>query len=430
MHRSKLFVIAALGIFMGCQAASEDPLVHPTDAAEGTDDAGDLPTVDENDVIEQEPVLETRDTTPTGGVMPASAPPTATFGDIPVWAHFANPVAGGGEDATIMNELIRLLDATPAGATVRGNIFSISVTKVLEAYARAKTRGVKFQITHSGHDAASVGGMRLGPILKEGHEFCGAATPGKSNGCISTASTSIAHIKFLTFSQTTDPQGVARSNVAWWGSANQTVSSGMRLFNNTLTVYGDKVLFDTLNAHADAMWAQRHYTSNDYYDSATPRGYVHSPATKTSLYMSPEQQTDLWDARLNDITPDDKCEVRVIHASIRDSRPAVTNRLIALKAGGCKVMIASDDVEPKALAALHRAGIPVRRQVIHDKTVLHYSRMSGGSDYRYHVLTGSHNWSNGALRQYDELLSRTESKPLYDAFVGHFNDVYNAGTSL
>src|SRR5688572_4916726 len=51
-----------------------------------------------------------------------------SFGDIPVWAHFTNPLSvPDGRDYAILDEVIRLLDATPGGATVRGNVFSISV---------------------------------------------------------------------------------------------------------------------------------------------------------------------------------------------------------------------------------------------------------------------------------------------------------------
>jgi hypothetical protein len=147
--------------------------------------------------------------------------------------------------------------------------------------------------------------------------------------------------------------------------------------------------------------------------------------------MSPEQQSDLWENRLDDIIPTPACRVRVMHASIRDSRMAVVNRIIALKRGGCRVWIASDDVEPQAKAALKGAGIPIHKNVIHDKVVLHFSRMTGDNTAeRHYVLAGSHNLSGSANTKYDELLSRTESKALYDAFFAHFNDAYNTGAAL
>jgi hypothetical protein len=353
----------------------------------------------------------------------AAASNHVNFGNIPVWVHFANPVNATGEDRTVVNEVIRLLDDTPAGATVRGNIFSISISAVVDAFARAKARGVKFQITHSGHDAVSPAAKKLDAALGNEHKFCDGA-------CISSADDSIAHIKFFTFTKTKDPNGVMRSDVSWWGSANQTWASGVKLSNNAFTVYGDEAIADAFVRHANLMWTQRHFSGNDYYDADAKRGYVHSGATKTSLYMSPEAQLDLWDSRLNDIVPDANCRVRVLHASIRDSRMAVVNRLVALKRGGCKVWIAAETVEPKARAALHAARIPIKQQKIHDKVVLHYSRMDGGSAYRYFVLSGSHNLSGSALRKYDELLTRTESKDLYNAFFRHFNDAYNTGSPL
>lgn len=55
---------------------------------------------------------------------------STNLGGHPVWAHFNDPatdVAGRGpEDRTILNELVRLIDATPSGGTIQGAIHSIT----------------------------------------------------------------------------------------------------------------------------------------------------------------------------------------------------------------------------------------------------------------------------------------------------------------
>ncbi|MFE9960198.1 hypothetical protein [Micromonospora sp. NPDC005299] len=81
-----------------------------------------------------------------GGVSAAAAAQTgvsaasATLAGYPVWAHLSDPTAG--RDYTILAELQRLIDATPAGATIRAAIHSLSVDSVADALVRAQTRGV------------------------------------------------------------------------------------------------------------------------------------------------------------------------------------------------------------------------------------------------------------------------------------------------
>src|SRR5690606_11824073 len=90
--------------------------------------------------------------------------------------------------------------------------------------------------------------------------------------------------------------------------------------------------------------------------------------------VSPEATTDLVVNRLDDVTPDASCRVRVMQASIRDSRLAVVDRIVQMKAGGCQVWVVAETVEPKALAALKKAKIPVRKMPIHDKSFIVYGK--------------------------------------------------------
>jgi hypothetical protein len=90
---------------------------------------------------------------------------------------------------------------------------------------------------------------------------------GTAFGCISSSSHGIMHAKLFTFTATTDPTGAARTNVSWFGSPNLTDTSGTGQFNNAITVYGDPVLFAGLNTYLADMYAQKHFSGNDYYDT-------------------------------------------------------------------------------------------------------------------------------------------------------------------
>jgi hypothetical protein len=167
---------------------------------------------------------------------------------------------------------------------------------------------------------------------------------------------------------------------------------------------------------------------------------LHRPVAHASLrsgeadvYASPEAQTDLVVNRLNDITPDDSCRVRVMQASIRDSRLAVVDQLVKMKNGSCHIWVVSDTVEPDALAALKAAGIPVHHMPIHDKSFIVFGKFGATSEYR--IYSGSQNLSGSSAHRFDEIFVKLAPEtgathPIYDAYFTHFNDAYNTGAAL
>ncbi len=358
---------------------------------------------------------------------------TATLGGHPAWFYFTRPdrpctgTAGSGLDQHALVELTRLIDSVPAGARIDGHIFSITVDGVAKALLAAQTRGVEVWISTDGAVAASTDTAKTDYLDQLVHKvYCTSAT---NTACISTAEGAISHTKLFVFSTATTPDGVTSDDVVWFGSANQTYASGERLYNNTVTVYGATDLFGKLRVYLDDLYAKRKRA--DYYDSASGRGYLLTDAA--DVYVSPEVETDLVVNRLNDLTPAAGCEVRVIEASIRDSRIEVVNQVIAMKHGGCAVSVVADTVEPQALAALKGAGIVPRHMPIHDKTFI--VKGTFGSATAFRVYSGSHNLSGGSAHRFDEIFVKlapetAAAHPIYDAYVAHFTDAYDAGTPL
>lgn len=358
---------------------------------------------------------------------------TATLGGHPAWFYFTRPdrpctgTPGSGLDQHALVELTRLIDSVPVGGRIDGHIFSITVDGVAAALLAAQTRGVEVWISTDGAVAASTDTAKTNYLDKLVHKvYCTSAT---NTACISTADGAISHTKLFVFSAATTPDGIASTDVVWFGSANQTYASGERLYNNTVTVYGATELFGKLRAYLDDLYAKRKRA--DYYDSASGRGYLLTDAA--DVYISPEAETDLVVNRLNDLTPGAGCEVRVIEASIRDSRIEVVNQVIAMKRGGCVVSIVADTVEPRALAALKGAGITPRHMPIHDKTFIVTGTF--GSQTAFRVYSGSHNLSSGSAHRFDEIFVKLAPEtaaghPIYDAYVAHFTDAYSVGTPL
>ncbi|NUT32739.1 MAG: hypothetical protein HOV79_06650 [Hamadaea sp.] len=360
----------------------------------------------------------------------------ATIGGHPVWAHFSNPDAG--RDYTIHTELERLINAAPAGSAIRGAIHSLSIDSVATALLNAQARGVDVRVVVDGKNESSTDPAITTIKRLTYHKFCQNGSGGR--GCISTSPDGDMHTKMFTFSSTKDPNGVSRSSVVWFGSANLTYSSGPDAFNNTLTVYGDAALHAGFTANWNDMWNRRHYSGDDYYDAASGRGYYLAGAG--DAYASPEGvgQTDTIVNRLNDITADAECRLRVGMASVTGGRPELVALVKTFRSRGCKVWMAvgTDDAGGISMSQavytdLLNAGVAIRRKVkVHDKFFLLRGTQDGA--VRYRVYSGSQNWTQDALNENDEIFVKMTSEaeashPLYDAYYDHFNEMYNTGVT-
>lgn len=358
----------------------------------------------------------------------------ATLGGVSAWLHFTRPHkpcsgTAAGRDRHILNELTRLIGSVPAGGRIDAHIFSISVDSVAKALLDAQARGVAVWLSTDKGVAASTDTAKTLYLDKLVNKvYCNAAN---NSACIGTAEGAISHSKLFVFSAATAPDGTKGTNVVWLGSANQTYASGMDLTNNTVTLYGDATLYTKLRGYLDDLYRQRR--NGNYYDSASGRGYLMAAAA--DVYVSPDLDTDIVINRLNDLTPDASCEVRVMQASVRDSRVAVVDQLVRFKKAGCKVSVVSHNVEPKALAALKAGGIPVRKQDVHDKAFIVTGKYGTATTASFRVYTGSHNLSISANTKYDEIFVKLAPEsgtthPVYDAFLTHFNDAWAVATPL
>ncbi len=420
------------GLAAGCGADAEAPPANDTTLPTGAPaDA----TPDGEDPAIADPPEPPEGVSPTGTTTPPAPKPgcvaSVTLAGHPAWLFFTRPddpctgVVGSGLDSNALDELTRLIDSVPAGGRIDGHIFSISVDGVARALLKAQMRGVDVWISTDGAVATSTDPAKTMYLDQLTHKvYCASAA---TNSCVSTAAGAISHTKLFVFSTATAPDGKVSNDVVWLGSANQTYASGMRLYNNTVTVYGDTPLFTSFRGYLDDLYSRR--TQADYYDPTSGRG--HYLTDSADVYVSPELQTDLVVNRLDDITPDAQCEIRVLHASVRDSRIEVVNRLVALKNGGCKVTVVADTIEPQALGALTAAGIKAFKKPIHDKSFIVHAKY--GAAYAYRVYTGSHNLSGGSAHSYDEIFVKLAAESgaqhdVYDAYYTHFDDALKGAT--
>ena len=384
---------------------------------------------------EEDPWLEPDDPAalrfaPAGTSLKAGCVARATLGGAQAWFFFVRPDApcrgsGPGKDRNAMAELIRLIRSVPKGGRIDGHIFNISIDKVAKELYEAQKRGVTVYISTDGQVGSSKDVAKTIYLDRLKHiVYC----TGANRACIATADRAISHTKLFTFSRATQPDGTTSNNVVWFGSANQTNFSGADMFNDTVSIYGVEGLYKDLRHYLEDLYARKR--TGDYYRPEKGRGRImRHPA---NVYVSPEDDTDLVNHRLDDLTPGPGCTVRVMQSMVKDNRLAIVDRLVAMKQGNCDVQMVVSMVEPQALARLKGAGIPVRRARVHNKNFIIHGAFKGTTKYR--VYTGSHNMGVGS-RIFDEIFVKLapevgDSHPVFDAYMQHFADAFDGADPL
>lgn len=383
------------------------------------------------------------------GPRASAATTVTTIGSKEVEATFTNPTAGPNPgdvvpDPSIINQLDRLIANTPGGQSIHLAIYHLSRPEVYNAlYDAVVNRHVNVYLVHDHSDNGKVA-QQVAAIPGIHNTWCdhgAAATYG--TGCLSSNKTGIMHAKYGIFSQTKDAAGVLKPWVSWFGSANETSSTGLNTFNNTVTIYDDQTLYDGFQKFFNDMNGEPFLAGNDYFDKASGRGYFWSGASHTTVYASPEADTDsdLVAAQLARIQPDNSCQVRFMENNIHhDSgvRQAFFDQLARLDAGGCHMYAVAANMDPSARCAFYhdhitshqdQTGLP-NQVSVHDKSIIVHAKFAGSSTYRDIVFTGSHNLTKSALRYNDEIFVKlTDSTPLYQAFYDHFGAAYSKTTT-
>jgi len=345
--------------------------------------------------------------------------------------HFTDPPAGRSDSAAV-DQLIRLVGQADRGATVRIAFHMLTIDDVTKAIVAAKDRGVTVRVLHDGGQVASSDWAvtQLTSKLGSNHAWCNH----RHFACISGHNSGRMHAKYMLIDKLTDSAGVAHQDVTWFSSANMTLPSGTRTFNNTVTVYDDSDMYGDVYREAwTPMWdeGRTHDYGVDYYDYATGTGYFHSSQTNFHGFVSPEQQTDPVEDMLFKVHAGPDCQIRVMQAQFRDTRQGIADRLAALQAGGCRITVAAGVIDSGVCKALGDVNIPVKQNSrIHDKVIMINARYDGSSTPKQMALAGSHNLSVQALRENDELLIRMDNTEIHNAYYVHYRKAYDSGAPV
>ncbi len=344
----------------------------------------------------------------------------------------SNPLAYASKtDYSIHEAIVKMVDETPAGATITHMAWNITYTRYADALIRAHKRGVTVYVAQNGEKSSSeMDRIRTTLGRYRWHVCRTTSAAGVVEGCLSTRVNSYMHAKALTFSQTG-----TRKHVVVDGTTNMT-NHGYE--NNDMVVTaGDPVLY---YAYRDWFADAFHLRKDDDYLTST-HGTRSAPASSAKVYFSPqasstggtsnEASTDIMALTLKRLTPTPGCSVKFMERYV-DNRPHVIAELVRVKRGGCFVKVISDTITQKHIDTLVAASIPVRKTEratsygfntkIHHKNFVMEGKIDGVEGRRL-VATGSQNATWSSHRFADESFMVLDHGPTVDVYEATFDRV-------
>ena len=387
---------------------------------------------------------------------------------------FSYPMGTAAQQSAIFAQIIKLIDATPAGEEIRASVFDFTDLEVAQHLMSAFQRGVKVKLIID--DSSYLDGnanrkaspafdllRQAQPIglgmddskaswmvvcddqyeLDDGHDDYrrGCSTSRTYTYSSGGKATGYNHNKFFLFSRIAGfSDGTSYQKVVLQTSSNLTNWYKTQSYNDAVT-FVDATTYDGYYQYHQDMRANRYgYGNDNYYRSAptgsTYRAFFFPRKEAAGEPFSTGNRTDTVANGLKEIScgytgTDGKrhqTDVRIIMSSF--TRVAVASELSRLRRAGCWVDIVYDTGGMSAAvhSELSWSGGP---QLIpcefnyagrgiqpHNKIMMFDGDYNGSITPR--VYTGSHNFNISALRLADETLLRITSPAYHASYLSYF----------
>jgi phosphatidylserine/phosphatidylglycerophosphate/cardiolipin synthase-like enzyme len=321
----------------------------------------------------------------------------------------------GVTDSSIVSELVRQVDATGAGDTIRAAVYQWTldppVAALADAMVAAERRGVDVQAvigTRSDKPAANdpvIGRLKsAGAKVRQCPGSCLPNADGTRKGPM--------HNRFFLIEQGGAPTVLVTSFSFTWSQATQA--------HNLLGVHGDRGLFDFYTSY----W-NRLYAGN--WDGWTDK----NKSTTSSLgraWVFPRGSDPVAD-QLAEITGCGSGDrVLVAHANFQSNRPAVRTQLDRIQGLGCTVRVVVLDADTSSPRWIEErlGSSDVRVHASHRNKYI-VAEASFGGTHRAVVWTGTHNLNGNGLKHADDNLLRVADQGLADRYAEHFQRLWNGG---
>lgn len=363
---------------------------------------------------------------------PSASTPTPTEQPTPQVYSIFNYPGIGLPDPAINTELVRLIEQTPAGASVTASFFVVQPNyPVVDALLSAHSRGVSVRVVmDSGDGQTPAMNQRVDAAFAQLAAVLGSdtATPSFAMqcvlACISKEADSINHNKFVTMSQSGP-----LTDVVFQSTGNlRSDGSGDAAWNAATITSGNPDLYVSYQGYFDDLVARLSVPGNDYNAARPPQTY----GASSPYYFARTDGTDSVSAALRTVD----CAATPTAIDVMASfftRRTVRNRLNELAAAGCTVrVIARVDTITREFCDAMQAPLQVRLADkssattvgIHGKYVTITGSFADDTDAQI-VWMGSHNFTRNALRVNDEVFLMTEDPSLRAEFTTNFEKIWN-----
>lgn len=319
----------------------------------------------------------------------------------------------GGKDTSIVAELVRQIDATGKGDTVRAAVYQWTLDKpvapLAEAMVRAEGRGV---------DVRAVVGTRsdkpsLNDAVIRKLKNAGAKVRQCADGCLPNGNgtrNGPDHNRFFLIERDGVPTVLVTSFSFTRTHATQA--------HNLLGVHGDRQLFDFYTDYWNRLnggnwdgWTDKNKSTTGDLGRAWvfPRG------------------TDPIAEQLAEITGcEDGDRVLVGHANFQSGRPAVRSQLDRIQGLGCQVrvvVLAAETSNPGWIEdKLGAANVRVH-DANRNKFIVAEARF--GDKHRAMVWTGTHNLNGNGMKHADDNVLRVADQGVADLYAGYFQRLWS-----
>ncbi|MFG1843737.1 phospholipase D-like domain-containing protein [Micromonospora carbonacea] len=359
----------------------------------------------------------------TGSLAAAAllAPATPAVAAVTSGAVFNNPTVASQQYA-IVEHVQRLIQGAASGSTIRVAMYHFTLTRVSNDLSAAYDRGVNVRVVVDSQSRSypAVTGL----IAKLGTNRAAASwvtVCTTDRACIGNLNTPIMHNKFFLFSDT-----LGSTNVLVQSSANLTNDNAERYWNNAVTIVGNTAVYNSYVSYHGDLAAQ--VKNNDYYrttSSGTAKSYFFPRAgttqdTDTIYNMLNENVTCEGNTSTGTETGRTIIRIGMWHFS----RNPIATKLRELADQKCwvEVVYTETDTDVRNILSGHdriKLYQITGDYIVHSKYMLIEGTYDGQKDTKW-AVTGSHNYSNAALRENDEALLRIQSATIHDQYRSNF----------
>jgi HKD family nuclease len=350
----------------------------------------------------------------------------------------ASTIAREGTSTVILDRLISLVDNTPAGEQIRISIYLINYQPLMDALKNAETRGVniKILVDISRSDSQETNATSL-PWLQTN---LAASEVVATYNDVSTLS--INHHKYALFSKVNTSAGLV-NNVTFQTSHNFTTSDARKVQDaitfNHAGIYNAFLNNWQVMRNNAASGMKNNFNYTVFEDVANGLRAEFFPKISGGSFIGQDNVLENLDA----ITDVANAKIRIAMSDWSDLRVAIADKLIALKNQGATIEVYAKDAAgtqiQSKLRQLQQLGATVRifnlesgsdaKFNIHAKIMLIEGTWKGQANSKV-IITGSHNYTDPALKTNNEVLVYLLNSPVFNQYHTYFEGLKTVVTTV